>query len=284
MNRQMEPEDELKISVVPQSITVEKPVPAQNQAPENGRFAVMAPYWLNGLHNKDGLALAEKINRLIREKKLEEKEDAINTMLATFSDVRKFGIGVVSERQYLDDPHRKMNMAEPRSLLDGAFVRDKDGAYRPAAGGRTVLMDNGDSLTLKGGEKSLDAAVELAKAKGWTAISLTGKANVMEAAWISAQLAGIEVINYTPTPEAQAKLAERLAEQPAPNGLYEGKIMSVEGNQVVQKIGRDPDVVVRHNIANLSRVPGKNEVVGIVYKDGKGAVSSKEIEKAGQER
>lgn len=111
-------------------------------------------------------------------------------------------------------------------------------------------------------------------------MSLTGKPKVVEAAWIAAQLAGIEVTNYIPTKEAQSKLAERLAQRPVTRGSYEGKILDVQDNQVIQKTGRDPDVFVRHDIANLSRVPVKDEVVGILYKDGKGLVSGKELGKS----
>lgn len=190
----------------------------------------------------------------------------------------------MDEQIYLDDGWRKRNIAQPKDLMSGLFVRDKDGAYRPAGGGRAVLIDQGDTLKLKAGDKNLEAAVELAKAKGWTAMSLTGKPKVVEAAWIAAQLAGIEVTNYTPTKEAQAKLAERLAQQPVTQGNYEGKILDVQGNQVIQKTGRDPDVFVRHDIANLSRIPARDEVVSISYKDGIGLVSDKELGKSGPAR
>ena len=281
-HQELENEDQLEMSVIrqPALAPAVNPSPTQTQEVDNGRFSVMAPYWLSGLHNKDGLALAEEVNKLVAASKLQEQEEAIKQLLLTYPTAKRFGIDVVPERRYLEDQHRKMNMAEPRSLLDGAFVRDKEGAYRPAAGGRAMLVDKGDTLVLKKGEQNLEAAIELAKAKGWTAISLTGKPKVVEAAWISAQLAGIEVINYTPSKEAQTKLAERLAQRPVTQGNYEGKILDVQGNQVIQKTGRDPDVFVRHNIANLSRVPVKNEVVGISYKDGKGVVSGKEVGKS----
>lgn len=49
---------------------------------------------------------------------------------------------------------------------------------------------------------------------------------------------------------------------------------------MIQKTGRDPDVLVRHDIANLSRVPVKDEVVSISYNDGKGLVSGKQLGKS----
>lgn len=115
-----------------------------------GRFAVMAPYWLNGLHNTEGLALAEQVNQLVVESKLEEQEEKVAQLLLSFPAARQFGLGVVPKEQYLDDPWRKANPAQPINLLNEALVRDKDGAYRPAAGGRPVLWDKGDSLKFSG--------------------------------------------------------------------------------------------------------------------------------------
>ena len=266
------------------------------EAPDT-RFAVNAPYWLNGLHNQAGLELAEEINKVLASKKLQEEKDAIEQILANYPDARRFGLAVISEKKHLDEPHRKMNLAEPNSLLENAFVRDKDGAYRPAAGGRAILLDKGDSLVLKNKDAaSYEAAVELARAKGWTAIKLNGRPAMMEQAWIAAKLAGIEVTNYQPTKEAQAKFADRVAAQKSENiieinrvegepsvsvGSFEGKILRFENGQAVQKTGREPDITVRHDISKLSKVLVVGEVASIKYdKDGRSLVEDKIQEKA----
>lgn len=55
--------------------------------------------------------------------------------------------------------------------------------------------------------------------------------------------------------------------------LYSGAIVAVEGDEVVQKVGRDPGQVMRHPAASLSRVPTVGEVVDItVGEDGRGIV------------
>lgn len=257
-------------------------------------FAATAPYWLNGLHNREGIALADEINQVVFGSKLAENKDAIAELLDTYSQAKKLGLNVVPQQWHLEDPLRKMNLAEPCFLLDGAFVRDKDGTYRPKEGGRAVLVDKGNSLLLKNKTpESYEAAVALAQAKGWTAISLTGKPQMMEQAWIAAKLAGIEVINYEPSKEAKAKFAERLAERQAgaemhqeaaqcvSEGRHSGKILAIEDGQAVQKIGRDPDVTVRHDISKLSRVPEVGAVEDISYdKSGRGIVKDRAQEKA----
>ena len=92
----------------------------------------------------DCLVLCRHCARLLQQ--LQEENDAIEQILAVnYPDARRFGLAVLSEKKHLDEPHRKMNLAEPKSLMKSAFVRDKDGAYHPAAGGRAVLLDKGDS-------------------------------------------------------------------------------------------------------------------------------------------
>ena len=60
-------------------------------------------------------------------------------------------------------------------------------------------------------------------------------------------------------------------------GNYSGAILQVVNEVVVQKIGRAPDEVVRHDSSKLSRLPEKDEVVDIKYRDGVGAVSEKAV-------
>jgi len=279
------------------------PIPQSAHEPANGRFAAMAPYWLDGFHNPEGLKLAEAINELIKLKKLEENEEAIKVILKTHPDARKFGIGVFAEEFYLSDPWRKANPAEPGSLLDGALTRDKEGAYRPSAGGMPVVVDKGDSVVVKDLEQGPRAAVALMMAKGSTAIRLNGNKKTQEAMWLAATVAGLAVVDYEPSKETREKLADMLAKealakaaekndveiinrsQPCVNeGIYSGKILSVENGVAVQKVGRDPDVVVRHDLSKLSQPVKEGEVLDIAYKGGQGLVVGKGLEKAGQER
>lgn len=278
------------------------PVPASAHEPVNGRFAAMAPYWLDGLHNPEGLKLAEEINELIGLKKLVENEEAIKVILKTHSDARKFGIGVFAEEYYLNDPWRKANLAEPVTLLDGALVRDKEGAYRPAAGGSPVLVDKGDTAVVKDWERGPAAVIELMKAKGSTAIRLNGNKREQEAMWLAAMVGGLAVVDYEPSKETREKLADMYAKealvkaaggdieiinksQPCVSeGIYSGKILAVKDGVAVQKVGRDPDVVVRHDLKNLSHPVNEGEVLDIGYKGGQGIVGGRGVEKAGQGR
>ena len=176
-------------------------------------MVVMAPYWLNGLHNKAGIDIANQLNKFILENKLSEDKEAIERLLLAQEKARKLGLEAVFEQVYLNDLEYKRNVAEPPKLLGGNLVRDKEGAYRPAGGGNPVLVDKGESLTLKNkGQEAYRGAMELALAKGWTAIELKGSQKMMADAWLEAKLLNLTVANYKPSEKDQERLAQRVAE------------------------------------------------------------------------
>ena len=194
------------------TVSLDKSWVDQDTAAMKDRFAVQAPYWKDGLHNFEGIALAREINRTITQLALSEDGEAIAKLLAAQNNAMRLGLEVVHENHYLNDRSLKANIAEPRSLLNGALVRDRDGAYRPAAGGPAQIIDKGDSLALKGKNTDLyRAAMELALAKGWTVIELKGKPAMLAEAWLEAKMLGLDVINYVPNEKDMKKYAERVA-------------------------------------------------------------------------
>lgn len=177
------------------------------------KMMVMAPYWLNGLHNKEGIDVANQINKMISQNKIAEDEEAIQRLLSAQVKAQKLGLEVVDEQEYLKNREYKENRAEPKRLLGGELVRDKQGAYRYGSGGKPVLVDHGDALSLKSkGQDAYRGAMELALSKGWTAIELKGKPAMMAEAWLEAKMLNLNVVNYKPTEKDQEKLAERIAE------------------------------------------------------------------------
>lgn len=64
-------------------------------------------------------------------------------------------------------------------------------------------------------------------------------------------------------------------------GFHSGKVFTVVGGVATQKVGRDPDKIVRHDMSKLSRNVVAGEVVDINYVGGVGVVGSrtKEIER-----
>lgn len=70
-------------------------------------------------------------------------------------------------------------------------------------------------------------------------------------------------------------------------GIHVGPIVEVQESRIAQKIGRDPDKVVWHELTNLKGLPPKlGEMAEIGYSDGVGTViamgRSQEIDRAGR--
>lgn len=177
-------------------------------------YVVKAEYWRAGLHNTKGIALATRLNEEIEKNKLMLDPTAIQELLNKNPEARKFGLKVVTEEELRKDRNYKLNIAEPKSLNNNMYMRDeKLGAYRPAGGGRVVLQDNADSIQIKSRSKdAYRAAIELAVAKGWTAIELKGRKSMMPDLWLEAKLKGLEVVNYKPTEKDIERFNKRLDE------------------------------------------------------------------------
>ena len=274
-----------------------QPAPSELENPAkagpSGRFALMAPYWLDGMHNVEGLALEGELNALLQAAGWEKDATAMAKWMKENKNAVMYELAVVPVEQLGADEHRREDRARPGKLLGGELVRDKEGIYRPQAGGKAVLEDKGESLSIKNkSEQAYKAMIELAKAKGWTAIELSGNKAMLADAWLEAKMQNVEVVNYTPTKEDQQRLVDRLAKaslespklkqtegiearQGAP-AMYSGQILRIEGDKVVQKVGRDPGQVVYHDISKLSRVPAIGEVADIRFgKDGTGRVAER---------
>lgn len=78
----------------------------------------------------------------------------------------------------------------------------------------------------------------------------------------------------------QARLIANILPEVLPvieTGEFSGAILQVANGVVVQKIGRDPDKVMRHDAMKLSRFPLEGEVVNIKYRKGVGEVSERGV-------
>lgn len=233
-------------------------IPAAGEIP-SGRYVVAAPYWLDKMHNFTGLAMARELNDVIRNAGIGRDPDAMKRLLSGRDRAGLYELKVIPEEEHLRDVDFVRNSAEPEFLLNGELVRDKQGAYRPAGGGAEVLLDQGESLVIKSKSgQAYEAAIELAKAKGWTAIELSGNGKMLANAWLEAKMANIEVANYKPTIEDEKRLAERMALENAKKAAQEAQVPAPEAVKPEQT----PEIVEVHPYTDNA---GHEKTAKVVY-------------------
>lgn len=80
------------------------------------------------------------------------------------------------------------------------FRGEPDGSYFWRTNGKKAFQDHGDSMTFEDNNKlAVQAALLLAKNKGWETVMISGSDEFRRAAWIEAALNGLNVIGYEPT-------------------------------------------------------------------------------------
>ncbi|MCY0853053.1 LPD7 domain-containing protein [Cupriavidus sp. D39] len=198
----------------------------------------------------------------------------------------------------------------PSTLLRGRFVRDAAGQYRRIGEERVALVDEGEKIRFV--DKQFDtfqAATELASAKKWQAIQVTGTEQFRSEAWFAARLAGLDVIGYEPNEKDMARLEQAVSrglaqagDEPAPevqasrteaenlalkegrglqgpleSGSYKGKIVHETAHHVVQDIGRNVAVVHAKDGLDPEKLKDARESsrsVRVDYKKGRPAIAA----------
>lgn len=199
----------------------------------------------------------------------------------------------------------------PATLLKGRFIRDDIGVYRRLGETREALADEGGKIRFI--DKQMDAfeaGVELAKAKGWSAIEVAGSEKFRSEAWFHAKSAGLDVIGYEPNPQDIKRLAagdlavkggEKAAQKVDPilqasadaasefalkaglgvkdtntkDGRYSGKVLHSTEQHLVADNGRGTAVI--HRKADLD--PAYQDFVNspaslkVYYQQGRGVVA-----------
>lgn len=203
--------------------------------------------------------------------------------------------------------------ARPKTLLGGKFIGDDKGNYRRIGEEKVSLVDEIERIRFV--DKQMDtfqAAVELAKHKGWDAIEVTGSDRFRADAWYVARKAGLEVVGYEPTTKDLARLGEGMATD-APNlvvasrkeaervalakvgavqgvdenaGRYVGKIVQETEHHVVQDIGRGMSAI--HDKGKFPpaalREFGSPEPLRIQYRAGQATVDATKQQERGATR
>lgn len=195
--------------------------------------------------------------------------------------------------------------SRPAKLLGGKFIGNEKGEYRRFGEKNIALIDSAEKIKFK--DRKLDtfqAGAELAKAKGWQAIEVTGAERFRREAWFFAKLQGLDVVGFTPNtkdierlemaekgrgvgkaPEEAARMANRFAAEKEVarragrvhkdelgEGRCIGPVVFQNDNYAVQNIGRAVyRIHDKDHLDNVQRLGG-TQVVEIKYERGVGVV------------
>lgn len=102
----------------------------------------------------------------------------------------------------------------PTKLLGGKFVGNDKGEYRRVGEKNIALIDADEKIKFKDRKfDTFQAGAELAKAKGWQAIEVTGTERFRREAWFYAKLQGLEVVGFEPNKKDIERLGSAQKEQ-----------------------------------------------------------------------
>ncbi|WP_296649905.1 hypothetical protein [Paraburkholderia sp.] len=175
-------------------------------------------------------------------------------------------VHIVAMKQYL--------AGEPASLLAGVYIRDKEGAYRPATGGSVLIQDLGDAVEVEAeSADAYQAVLELLKAKGW-------EPTEQDLAWLAKAVAEARLREQAEHAETMQAVRESWDEiMPATDGHHVGPIVAVDGQFICQKTGRDPKQIIWHDTKKMDgHVPAIGQTAEIRYQDGRGLAINKALE------
>lgn len=121
------------------------------------------------------------------------------------------------------------------------------------------------------GNEYRDRYMEFDADKRWECLASKRHAFVdMPFGELSKAIAGVSVAQVVPAvPEVMKDVVQE--------GTYNGKILHIMGGVVVQKVGRDPGEVVKHDVNRLSCKVKSGDVVDIRYREGFGEVTGRGI-------
>ncbi|ACT52110.1 LPD7 domain-containing protein [Methylovorus glucosotrophus] len=99
---------------------------------------------------------------------------------------------------------------DKRKLLNGLFVERENNQFFRLDAKKPALLDDGQKLRIVNKDlETFQAAIELAHAKGWTAIQVKGSERFRAEAWYQASLKGLQIEGYVPTEKDLIRLSEQ---------------------------------------------------------------------------
>ncbi|MDK4688271.1 LPD7 domain-containing protein [Kingella negevensis] len=128
----------------------------------------------------------------------------------------------LSRPETLEQPQPILDLTyeKPPKHLQSRYIVAENGQYLSADNHTTVLFeDKGNALkTAKSDQQTIQDMLEVAKAKGWDSIKISGSPEFKSMMYVAAESQGIKTTGYKPTP-ADLAMVEKLREDRSLNGI-----------------------------------------------------------------
>lgn len=114
-----------------------------------------------------------------------------------------------------DNPSRERDIVKIPPQVEADYLRVGSKFYYPSRPDQVAFEDKESRLSTKSNSQQVAATlVEIAEARGWKQIKVTGTEDFKRQAWLAAQLKGLDVKGYTPKDTDKALLQKAQAELP----------------------------------------------------------------------
>lgn len=152
----------------------------------------------------------------------------------------------------------------PPKNLQSRYVVAENGQYLSADNHTTVLFeDKGNALkTAKSDNQTIQDMLEVAKAKGWDSIKISGSPEFKAMMYVAAESQGIKTTGYKPTP-ADLTLLAKLREDRALNGIQSTHKPELDPKQPENHAPNKPDVdalSTADKLKNQSAMPDVSQI------------------------
>jgi hypothetical protein len=194
-----------------------------------------------------GVNVIEAVRMIDRkERDTEENDDAKGKHISRGDDEGEQEGNTRAKRGRVADLEKKYVVAD-----DKFFFRGRENALAFEDKGKTLSTEHNDSDVAR-------SMVDLAQAKGWSSIKLSGHDDFKREAWLQASMKGIEVTGYKPKDVDMARLDELKAAHTKENRVEQGRESARDKTASNEAGAKDPkdanrSLSVANQIAEVAR-------------------------------
>lgn len=146
------------------------------------------------------------------------------------------------------------------AYIDQQFYRVARKFYSSNSNEAHYFEDRGDRIVAnrqQPAERTAQIAIDIAKARDWKAVEVTGTKSFRREAWMRASVAGISVTGYEPTEKDRAELAHKLDRVQSTEQPSQAQPQDAVADATDRQTAKQPQVAEDATDAGQGRQPGE---------------------------